>query len=53
VPDNLTAGIRTADRYDPRINRAYGELGRYDGFLVDPARAAHPTDKPKVERGVS
>ena len=52
VPDNLTAGILKADRYDPRINRAYGELARHYGFLVDPARAAHPTDKPKVERGV-
>jgi hypothetical protein len=52
VPDNLTAGILKADRYDPRINRAYGELARHYGFLVDPARAAHPTDKPKVERAV-
>ncbi len=53
VPDNLTAGILKADRYDPRINRAYGELARHYDLLVDPARAAHPTDKPKVERGVS
>ena len=52
VPDNLTAGIRKADRYDPRVNRAYGELARHYGFLVDPARAGQPTDKPKVERGV-
>lgn len=28
VPDNLTAGILKADRYDPRLNRAYGELAR-------------------------
>lgn len=52
VLDNLTAGITTPDRYDPRLNRAYGELSRYYGFLVDPARVARPTDKPKVERGV-
>ncbi len=52
VPDNLTAGILKADRYDPRVNRAYGELARHYGFLVDPARAGQPTDKPKVERGV-
>lgn len=52
VPDNLSAGIRKADRYDPRVNRAYGELARYYGFVVDPARAGQPTDKPKVERGV-
>lgn len=53
VPDNLTAGILRADRYDPRLNRAYGELARYYGCLIDPARAATPTDKPRVERGVS
>jgi transposase len=50
VPDNLTAGITTVDLYDPRVNRAYGELARHYGFLVDPARAAHPKDKPRVER---
>ncbi|HVA89555.1 MAG TPA: DDE-type integrase/transposase/recombinase, partial [Chloroflexota bacterium] len=37
VLDNLSAGISHADRYDPRSNRAYGELARYYGFLVDPA----------------
>jgi hypothetical protein len=52
VPDNLSAGILKADRYDPRVNRAYGELVRYYGCLVDPARVARPTDKPRVERGV-
>lgn len=52
VPDNLTAGIRKADRYDPRLNRAYSELTRYYGCLVDPARVAHPKDKPRVERAV-
>lgn len=53
VPDNLTAGILKADRYDPRLNRAYGELTRYYGVLVDPARVRHPKDKAKVERNVS
>jgi transposase len=52
VPDNLTAGILKADRYDPRINRAYGELARHYGFLVDPTRVQRPKDKAKVERGV-
>lgn len=52
VPDNLTAAIQQADRYDPRVNRAYGELVRYYGCLVDPARVARPTDKPRVERTV-
>ncbi len=49
----MTAGITHADRYDPRVNRAYGELARHYGFLVDPTRVARPQDKPKVERGVS
>lgn len=53
VPDNLTAGIIKADRYDPRLHRAYGELTRYYGCLVDPARVAHPQDKPRVERNVT
>jgi transposase len=52
VPDNLAAGIRKASRYDPRLNRAYGELARYYGCVVDPARVARPTDKPRVERNV-
>ncbi len=53
VPDNLTAGILKADRYDPRVNRAYGELARHYGFLVDPARVRHPKDKARVERNVA
>jgi transposase len=52
VPDNLTAGVSKADRYDPRLNRSYGELARYDGCVIDPARVAHPKDKPRVERTV-
>lgn len=52
VPDNLSAGVIKADRYDPRLNRAYGELARYYGCLIDPSRVATPTDKPRVERAV-
>lgn len=52
VPDKLTAAILKADRYDPRLNRTYGELVRYYGCVVDPARVARPTDKPRVERNV-
>ena len=33
------------DLYDPKINRAYAELARHYGVLVDPARAYHPRDK--------
>jgi len=53
VPDNLTSGVIKADRYDPRLNRSYGELARYYGCVIDPSRVAQPTDKPRVERGVS
>jgi len=50
VPDNLGSAILKGDRYDPRVNRAYGELVRYYGCIVDPSRLARPTDKPRVER---
>lgn len=50
VPDNLKTGVDKPDLYDPKINRSYGELAAHYGVLVDPARAARPTDKPRVER---
>jgi len=50
VPDNLATGVDRPDLYDPKINRAYGELAGHYGCLVDPARALKPKDKPRVER---
>jgi len=50
VPDNLATGVDRPDLYDPKINRAYGELAAHFGCLVDPARALKPKDKPRVER---
>ncbi|MBM4445728.1 MAG: IS21 family transposase [Chloroflexi bacterium] len=50
VPNNLKGGTLKADLYDPSFNRGYEELAHYYGFLIDPARAAKPTDKPRVER---
>lgn len=50
VCDNLASGVLRPDLYDPRINRSYAELASHYGFLVDPARRAHPKDKPRVER---
>jgi transposase len=50
VPDNLRTGVDKPDLYDPKINKAYAELALYYGALVDPARAVHPKDKPRVER---
>jgi len=52
VPDNLKSGVTTADRYEPEINRTYGELAQHYGAVVIPARAAHPKDKPQVEVSV-
>ncbi len=52
VCDNLKAGVLKADLYDPRLNRVYRELAEHYGALVDPARAAHPKDKPRIERSV-
>jgi transposase len=50
VPDNLRTGVDRPDLYDPKINRAYGELGLHYGCLIDPARRVKPKDKPRVER---
>jgi transposase len=50
--DNLKAGVIRPDLYDPTLNRAYAELERHYGFVVDPARVASPKDKGKVERGI-
>lgn len=50
VPDNLATGVTKPDLYDPKLNRAYAELAAHYGCLVDPARAAKPKDKPRVER---
>ena len=50
VPDNLKAGVAKPDLYDPKINRAYAELGAHYGVLIDPARVFKPKDKARVER---
>ena len=49
VLDNFRAGVIKPDIYDPKINRAYGELAEHYGVLVDPARVAKPKDKPRIE----
>lgn len=47
--DNLKAGVIKADIYDPKMNRAYGEMAAHYRVLVDPCRVAHPKDKPRIE----
>ena len=34
------------DLYDPKLNRAYAELARHYGALIDPARAGRRTSRP-------
>lgn len=52
VIDNLKCCIDAADSYTPRLNRTFLEYTAFRGFLADPARSAHPQDKPVVENHV-
>jgi Mu transposase, C-terminal domain len=52
IPDNLKAIVIDPDDIDPRLNQAFVEYAQSRGFLVDPARVRHATDKPRVERAV-
>ena len=52
VLDNLKSGVLKPDIYDPQLNRAYAEMARHHGVVLDPARILHPKDKPHVERMV-
>jgi transposase len=52
VPDNLTPVVTKADGLEPRFNEAFVEYAQARGFVIDPARVATPTDKPRVERTV-
>jgi len=50
VIDNLKTGVLRPDLYDPLLNRGYAELAEHYSALIDPARAARPKDKARVER---
>jgi len=50
--DNLKSGVIKPDLYDPRLNRAYGEMAEHYNCFIDPCRVASPKDKGKVERDV-
>jgi transposase len=52
VVDNLTPAVTRPDRYTPGLNRVFLEYAQYRGFIADPAVPAHPTGKPRVERGI-
>jgi hypothetical protein len=52
IPDNMEAIVDQADPLEPRFNQAFVEYAQSRGFVIDPARVATPTDKPRVERVV-
>jgi transposase len=52
VPDNLKAAIVKACRYDPGVNRTYGDFAAHYGIGVLAARVRKPKDKAKVEVAV-
>ena len=52
VPDQLKSGVVVACRYEPTIQRTYGDMARHYGTAVVPARPYKPRDKAKVEVAV-
>jgi transposase len=52
VPDQLKSGVTAPDRYEPGVQRTYGEMARHYGTAIVPARPKKPRDKAKVEVGV-
>src|ERR1700675_601483 len=52
IPDNMTPVVPKADSIDPQFSVGWMEYAQARGFFTDPARVAHPCDKPRVERMV-
>ncbi|WP_415840393.1 IS21 family transposase, partial [Roseateles saccharophilus] len=52
VPDNATAVIASADRYEPRANDTVQDFARHYGTSVLPARPRSPKDKATAESSV-
>ena len=53
VPDNLKAAVLGRPRGEPPIlNPAYQALAEHYGVVIEPARPAHPQDKPAAELAV-
>jgi len=51
-PDNLKAGVKKANYYEPDLNPTYQEMALYYKVAVIPARPYKPKDKPKAENSV-
>ncbi len=52
IPDNMKSIVVKAENTAPRFNDVFLEYAQSRGFVVDAARVATPTDKPRVERTV-
>jgi transposase len=52
IPDQLRTGVSHPCRYEPGVQRSYGDWARHYGTAVLPARPAKPRDKAKVEVAV-
>jgi transposase len=52
IPDNMGSIVVNAENTAPRFNDVFLEYAQSRGFVVDAARVATPTDKPRVERTV-
>ena len=52
VPDQLKSAVVMACRYEPTIQRTYGDMAKHYGTAIVPARPRKPRDKAKVEVGV-
>ena len=53
IPDNMASIVTKAENTAPRFNDTFFEYAQSRGFVIDAARVATPTDKPRVERVVS
>jgi transposase len=52
VPDQLRTGVSQPCRYEPGLQRTYGEWAQHYDTVIIPARPRAPRDKAKVEAGV-
>jgi hypothetical protein len=52
IPDNMSPIIADADPVNPRFTVGWLDYAQARGFVTDPARVRHATDKPRVERVV-
>lgn len=52
VPDDLRSAVTKSSKYEPEINRSFGDFASHYSMSVLPARAYRPRDKALVECAV-